>query len=102
MNTNHTQLLTDIRNLFEDWKSIFDNPPELAYSLEIDADGIVQLNGASLCPADEINIPDSSYNLEFIRLETHSGVWFTVVITWPYEGAPSITQIKKSELLYSI
>jgi len=94
-------LPAEISELYDAWKSQFDNPPDLACPFTVSSDGSLCVNDVALCPAYEIDYSQSRYGVEQIQLATKSGEIFTIFIHWPYEGKASVDRIYKSVQIYS-
>ena len=102
MNTNYTSLNSDIQEFFDTWKSQFEVAPEMDCPFEVTSFGILCVKGVSLCHGSELNLTNSSFDVESLLLSTKTGVTFTVMIEMPFDGKPDISCVLKTEQVYPV
>lgn len=95
------QYIQNIEGLFDKWKTIFDNPPTLDFSIEVKDDGYLYINNTALCPAEDIDLEKSYHDVELLFIVTRTGMTFVIEIDWPFEDNASISRIIKQETIYS-
>lgn len=86
-------LINRLEALSGAWKEQFDNPPDLSFSWEIDAQtGVLSLNGKGICPAASIAPEGESYDVEYLFLKTNFGD-IGIFIEWPYDGEATVKEV---------
>lgn len=89
-------LINRLEALGSAWKAQFDNPPDLSFSWEIDAQtGVLSLNGKGICPAASIVQDGEAYDVEYLFLKTNFGE-IEIFIEWPYDGEAVVKEVTTS------
>ena len=94
-------LLYGFQYRVEEWRHMFDTPPNIRLAFTLDSTGMLRLNGLALCPIlhfDSIN--SMQYDAECMWLVTNTGAIFEICFEWPYEDNPYIASIFKREELF--
>lgn len=88
-----TTVITRLNKLTANWKAQFDNPPALPLSWSVDSEGVLRLDGMSICPVSIVR-PCTCYDVEWLSLETKEGC-VNIDIEWPYRGPARIGTIER-------
>lgn len=95
------ELLCGFRDTVEEWRSQFDNPPQLELDFFVDSNGMLCLNSTVLCPVNTVESKDaliSEWDMFFLK--TNTGDTFDILLTWPFMGPPEVVRIIKSRDVY--
>jgi hypothetical protein len=85
------QLIARMERLSAEWKAQFDDPPEgLPLCWTVDADGVLRLDGRTVCRAADVTAGET-YDVELLDLSLKDGRSARVKIVWPYAGQPSFS-----------
>lgn len=112
MNTiTQNQQIKEMNELFEEWRSQFDNKPELGFAFDVDEKGMVSLKNTMakentiLCHASEVDMDSLEFDLETVAFRTKvfekKQYEFEIGICWVYDRAPEISFVHRIETLYS-
>lgn len=86
-----SEIITRMERLSASWKAQFDSPPaELPLHWTVDADGVLRLDGRTVCRADEVATGEA-YDVELLDLPLKAGWLARVKIVWPYAGQASFS-----------
>ena len=95
------QHIHNVNALFDKWKTIFDNPPALDFSIEVKDDGFLYIHDTALCPVKDIDLERCYHDVEVVFIVTRSGITFAIEIDWPFEGNARVSRIVKQETIFS-
>lgn len=93
MKTTKNPIISRLDKLTADWKAQFDNPPALPLSWSVDANGVLRLDGMSICPVSIVR-SCTCFDVEWLSLETKEGC-VNIDIDWPYRGPARIGTIER-------
>lgn len=95
------KILAQLNELIEEWRTDFYTPPtpfDLEFS--INTCNMLVLNGIVICSIDDVTYDCMDYDAEALYFADNAGHVYEIELTWSYGEVPSISCIRKSQIIY--